>query len=374
MNPYLEKYLKITLNILLWVFGIAVLVFFLPKVALLFMPFIIGWIIALMANPIIKFLEKKLHIIRKHGSAILIMIVLAFLIFLIYLIVSKLMSEAIGFSMAFPDLYKNILEDLTVIQSNLKEIYKLFPQIIQENIVKFSGNIASAIPDNIKHLGEGTLVAAGSFAKNIPSIFISVIITIMSAYFMLVEKEKISDLFNKIITEEQSKKIHYYLGGSKEIVGGYFKAQFKIMIVVSIILLIGFLVLGIKYSLLLAVLIAFLDFLPFFGTGTVLIPWAIVKLFSADYKVALGLTIIYVISQVVRHLIQPKILADTIGLSPLLTLIFLYTGYKLGGVIGMILSVPVGMVVIHLFRRGFFDNIISIFCEILKDIKRYKKF
>ena len=121
--------------------------------------------------------------------------------------------------------------------------------------------------------------------------------------------------------------------------GGYFKAQFKIMGVVALILLVGFAILRIRYAVLFAVLIAVLDFLPFFGTGTVLIPWAVLKVFSADYEFAVGLIIIYLVSQLVRQLIQPKIVGDTIGLNPLATLFCMFIGYKVGGIIAMIIAV-----------------------------------
>ncbi len=145
----------------------------------------------------------------------------------------------------------------------------------------------------------------------------------------------------------------------KRLVGGYFLAQFKIMFVVAAILLAGFFILGIKYSFLLALLVAILDFLPLFGTGTVLIPWAVVKLLVGEYPMAVGLILLYVLTQVVRQVIQPKIVGDSMGLPPLMTLFFLYLGFKLHGISGMILAVPIGILVIDLFRYGAFDPMIE---------------
>ena len=118
----------------------------------------------------------------------------------------------------------------------------------------------------------------------------------------------------------------------KHVVGGYFKAQFKIMAVVYIILVIGLFIL----KVLVGFLIAFLDMLPFFGTGTVLGPWAIIKILSGDYAMAVGLIILYLVTQLVRQVIQPKILGDTIGMNPLATLFFMFIGYKFSSIIGMI--------------------------------------
>ena len=145
----------------------------------------------------------------------------------------------------------------------------------------------------------------------------------------------------------------------KYAVGGYFKAQFKIMFVVYILLVIGFAILDVHFSFLLALLIAFLDFLPFFGTGTALIPWAVYQLVTGDYRMLIGLLILYGVTQLVRQLIQPKLVGDSMGVNPLLTLVLLYVGYRIGSVLGMIFAVPVGMIVINLYKAGAFDYILD---------------
>ena len=145
----------------------------------------------------------------------------------------------------------------------------------------------------------------------------------------------------------------------KYAVGGYFKAQFKIMFVVYIILVIGFAVLKVHFSFLLALLIAFLDFLPFFGTGTALIPWAVYQLVTGNFRMLIGLLILYGVTQLVRQLIQPKLVGDSMGIRPLPTLAFLYIGYRIGSVLGMIFAVPVGMIIINLYKAGAFDYILD---------------
>ena len=116
---------------------------------------------------------------------------------------------------------------------------------------------------------------------------------------------------------------------------------------------------GIGYFVLVAFLISFLDFLPFFGTGTAMIPWAVYQFFMGDYKMTVSLVVLYVITQVVRQLLQPKMVGDSVGLNPLVTLLLLYVGYKAGGLLWMILSVPVGMVLINMCQAGAFDYIFN---------------
>ena len=116
-----------------------------------------------------------------------------------------------------------------------------------------------------------------------------------------------------------------------------------------------------------------LDFLPFFGTGTALIPWAVLKILSADYQFAVGLIIIYLVSQLVRQLIQPKIVGDTIGLNPLVTLFCMFIGYKVGGILAMIIAVPIGMILISLYESGAFDDLIADVKNLAEGLNNYRK-
>ena len=88
-----------------------------------------------------------------------------------------------------------------------------------------------------------------------------------------------------------------------------------------------------------------------------MIPWAVYTFFMGEYKTTVALVVIYVVTQVVRQLLQPKLVGDSVGLNPLVTLILLYIGYRIRGVIGMIIAVPVGMVLINMCQVGAFDYI-----------------
>ncbi len=105
-----------------------------------------------------------------------------------------------------------------------------------------------------------------------------------------------------------------------------------------------------------------------------LAPWAIIKILSNDYQMAVGLLILYAVSQVVRQVIQPKIVGDTIGMDPLATLFFMFIGYKVSSIIGMIIAVPIGMILINLYQAGVFDNQIRCVRELVKDINEFRRF
>ena len=156
-------------------------------------------------------------------------------------------------------------------------------------------------------------------------------------------------------------------------VGGYLKAQLRIEVWMYLLLVFGFALLQVDYALLIALGVAFLDLLPFFGTGTVLVPWAIAKILSADYKMAIGLLIIWGVGQLARQVIQPKIVGDSIGVPPLPTLFLLFVGFKLGGVLGMILAVPIGIIIYTMYQEGAFDTSVNSLKILVAGINHFRK-
>lgn len=367
------KYLKILVNLMVAALVIVFLCVIFPKMVTFFMPFVVGWIISMIANPLVRLLEKKLKIVRKHGSMMIIIGVLAVVILLGYLGVSKLVAETGNLIENLPQIYENWQQDFQEIGENLEIVYNRLPKDTQANIQNVSANLSGYLSGLVQSIGEPTVAAAGNFAKNVPGVLISVIMCILSAYFFTAERHEILRGVKKYVPVEVWDKVASVIAELKRVVGGYFKAQFKIMGVVYVILLVGLLIMRVGYSPLVAFLVAFLDALPFFGTGTVLIPWAVIKLLSADYEIAAGLVILYAVTQVVRQVIQPKIVGDTIGMNPLATLIFMYIGYKVSSVIGMIIAVPVGMILINLYQSGVFDNQIRCIRELVADINKFRK-
>ena len=216
-----------------------------------------------------------------------------------------------------------------------------------------------------------TLSAAGNIAKNIPHLLVMTIFVLLSAYFFIADQNKIISKAREVIHQTLVDKWNWLKNMFSKAVGGYFKAQFKIMGVIAGILWIGFMILGIDYSLLLAVVISFLDFLPFLGTGTVIWPWAVYLVLTGKYTTALGLMIIYFICLLVHQLLQPKFVGDTVGLDSLSTLIFMFIGYRFSSVIGMIIAVPIGIIVVNMYKAGAFDRIIIDLKSLVRDLYKY---
>ncbi len=324
-----------------------------------FMPFVIGWFIAYLAYPLVGWLESRVKIKKKLGSALIIILVIAIVVGLGYLGIVKLAREIQMALNNAPDLYQDLEAGFREIGERFQGVYRMLPENIQNGWNSLIQNMDERVGGVIAGIGNPAVEATGNVVKRIPGILVSVIVALVSAYFFTAQREEIIQWSKKVAPKAIEARMSMVMYNLKYAVGGYFKAQFKIMAVVGLILLCGFLILGVDYAFLLAILIAFLDFLPFFGTGTALIPWAVYKFFVMDIKIAIALLIIYGITQLVRQIIQPKLVGDSIGLSPLLTLILLYVGYRVGSLLGMILAVPIGMIILNLYKAGAFDYILD---------------
>lgn len=324
-----------------------------------FMPFVIGWFIAYLAYPLVGWLESRVKIKKKLGSALIIILVIAIVAGLGYLGIVKLAREIQMALNNAPDLYQDLEAGFREIGERFQGVYRMLPENIQNGWNSLIQNMDERVGSVIAGIGNPAVEATGNVVKRIPGILVSVIVALVSAYFFTAQREEIIQWSKKVAPKAIEARMSMVMYNLKYAVGGYFKAQFKIMAVVGLILLCGFLILGLDYAFLLAILIAFLDFLPFFGTGTALIPWAVYKFFVMDIKIAIALLIIYGITQLVRQIIQPKLVGDSIGLSPLLTLILLYVGYRVGSLLGMILAVPIGMIILNLYKAGAFDYILD---------------
>lgn len=368
-----RRILRILLNILIpamkillvCVGGLCLLKFFLP--------FVIGWLIAMVANPLVKFLERRLNLVRKHSSVIIVVAVLAGIIGGLYFLVGRVIIEIRLLVLDMPEIYEAVRLELMEALDSLNRMVARMPTGVQEWFNRTNENLGGIASSLMQKIAFPTVTVAGNVAKGIPGALVNSIVVILSSYFFIAEQDRIRDLAGRLIPSS-----FYSYGGLfrkdlKNLIGGYFLAQFRIMFVVAVVLAVGFLILGVRYGILLAVLIAILDFLPLFGTGTALFPWAVVKLLSGEAAFAVGLILLYVLTQVVRQIIQPKIVGDSMGLPPLLTLVFLYVGFKIRGISGMILAVPVGLVGVKLYEYGAFDPMIEQVKLLVQEINRLRK-
>ncbi len=374
MRDGLWHYGKITLNFLIALFGTLIVVLIVPRVLLFFTPFVIGWIIAWVSNPLVGFLEKKIKIRRKAVSVALIVIVIVLVSTVLYGSISFLVHEISGFLTTLPSTWETVEKTFVEMGDKASRLYENMPLEIRQGIEEFFSSMSAGIGNIISRLSEPTVDAVGNFAKNLPSAIVNIIICLLSAYFFIAEREGVIAFIKKATPVFILKKWNIVYDSLATAVGGYVKAQIKIEARIYVILFIGLLLIRVRYFALIALIIALIDILPIFGMGAILMPWAVIELFQGHYYTAVGLTVLWCIGNLVRQIIQPKIVGDSMGLATIPTLFLIYIGWRIGGVMGMIIAVPLGMLFVNLVNAGVFDTVVESFKILEKDITAFRTY
>lgn len=191
------------------------------------------------------------------------------------------------------------------------------------------------------------------FLSGLPDILLFLLTTVLSAFFAAVELPRLQDLFLTFLPERWLRKSRFVGTSLRRVLGSWFRAQMKLMVITFFLLLTGFLLLRIQMPLVLALTVSLLDALPLFGTGTVLIPWGLLAMVSGNFHRGVGLLLLYGLAALTRNVLEPRLLGSQLGLSPLLTLLSIYAGYRAFGFGGMLLLPILTMLGAELLRLRF---------------------
>lgn len=369
--------MKVALNLTITLIALLVCCWILPMLIRFFMPFVLGWIIACIAGPLVRFLESKIRIKRKAGGVVVMVSVIALVVLGCYAILSFLATQITGLVTELPQFWDNILTSAEQ-NSHLSGILeRFFPQNVAASLSGIGKELGVYIGEIIAGFGtqdSSALEAVGNVARQVPAVIIGIFMCFLSAYFFVSDKNHVVQELRERIPETILTKVDRFVGTLKKVIGGYLVAQVKIEVWVYILIVIGLFILKVPYGILIALAIACIDILPVFGSGFILWPWAIVAAFGQNYRLAIGLVILWGLGQLVRQMIQPKIVGDSVGLDPLPTLVLLYIGYKFGGFAGMILAVPIGIIFISLYEDGIFDTAKTSVMILIDGVNRFRKY
>lgn len=345
---YIYKIIRKILNIGLLIIGIYIGL----KLAVFYIPFIIAFIISLIIEPAIKFLMKKTNITRKMSSIIIFLLAFSIIIGSVTWGIISLVSES-----------TNLLQTLNIY------IDKAYTQM-QETISKMSITKIS-ISKNVSNLVQDAstdilfkisgwltefLTKLINVITSIPTIAIYTVITILSLYFICTDRIYILDLMEHHMPSKWIQKLAIHIKEISRNLGGYLKAVVTLIFVSFMISVIGLYILkfvgmNVKYPLLIALGIAFVDALPILGAGTVIVPWAIFSALDGDIKLAISIIILWIIMSVVRQFLEPKIVSGKIGIHPIFTIIAMYTGFRIIGILGMLVG-PIVLIIL----KSIFSN------------------
>lgn len=336
----------------------------------LFLPFLLGFAFSLLVNPLADKLQKRFKLPRGLSAIIVLVLTIGIIGSIAVGIIWKIIDELRNLYGNFSVIYANIESTYDMIQYKWITIRDILPESVKYTCDGLIMSAYDKLNEFINNLNYSPIVtSAGNFAKSLPGIFIGFIVFILSSFFMVSDSKTVSSAVHGLFSEKTVGRYHIIKENIQKYLGGYIKAQLIIMSIAFVIILTGLSILRIEYALLIAVAIAVFDALPFFGSGGILIPWAIISFISADIKSGIGLLIIYLTVLFTRQLIEPKIVSQNIGMHPIITLMSMYIGYRTFSIGGLILGPVTMMIIISLARAGVFDTPVAIIKAVGRSLK-----
>ena len=337
-------------HLLICIGGGAVLLYVFLRFGLkVILPFAIGWAVALLISPVAKKLAGKSGRGERVWSVILLLALLSLIIFLIVVASNRLFREA---RQLLVRLGAGEFSDITEkIGEMIKKLTERFPGASGEGgFFDFSEeiitNVVSSAVSGISSILTGIL---SSTVRGIPSFLLFVFVTVISSFYFCFDISVFHGFVRKILPTKMAAALPDAKKRVLGVAGRYFRAYVLILLMTFCQLFLGFGIMRVSYSFLLALVISFVDILPVLGVGSVLVPWAVFSFVSGRWNFGIGLLIIYGCVTVVRQIAEPKIVGGSIGLHPLATLVSMYAGLKLLGVTGLLIGPVTAIIVKSLF-------------------------
>lgn len=324
-------------------------------IPILFMPFIIAVILALLIEPVVSFFEELVHLKRGISVAISLISVTGLFVCILAIIISTIIRELndiYHLALSYSD---NIVNQVMASISSFRLFYlklNLPPEAqntLQETLEQSIELIKVLINASIEGLIQGLTA--------LPGLIILLMISMVASFFIIKDRAILRRFSLYVLPINIRNKTQNVVGELFKALIGFLKAYTILISITMIITLIALKILGVKYGFTIGIIIGLMDILPVLGPGTILIPWILWELISGNVKLGISLLILYLIISIVRQFLEPKIVGDNIGLHPLATLVSLYIGLQLGGIIGMILGPVIIVITMAMYRAGLFDGI-----------------
>ncbi len=327
-------------------------VYLLPKLFVWLLPFLLAFFVAYLTRPIVKFLSEKWHLPNKVSALVSLLLVLLTVGSAVGYIITKIVLELINLAEKMPIYLEHLPYYIKYVTGWIKVFQdSLSPEIssVFENAFEtLSSSIYSALGDIARQI----LNNAANFATAIPGIGIGFLVFFISCVFFCIDYDMIVSTLKRQLDPSSRKRFSEIKGYALDAITKYLKGVAIMTVIVYVVILTGLLILGINYAYLLALIIAFFDMLPLIGAGLFLIPWGAFHLFTGDIFLGIGLIALCFINSTVRQLVEPKVLSDSLGLYPIITLLSIYIGLKTIGFAGVILFPIITLVLVHLHSAG----------------------
>ena len=306
------------------------------------LPFLIAWGVAFALRPPSSFISKKLKLNRKFVAVTLAILFVA-------LGISTVVAASI---LAMHKLWEFLVEFVSSNQMGemLSGISDPVGLLLGER-VEFNSHVADAVKEAVNRLISWLVDAVSSAVSSVPRFLLFLLVTVIAAVYFSLDLERI----NKSVKELLPVRVSEALVKAKNrlfSVGVKFVRSYLILMLVTFALMsVGLLVLRIRGAVLVAAIIALLDLLPIIGVGTLLVPWRVFQMIFGNLGTGIGIAVLLVLHEVVRQFLEPRFIGKSLGLHPIVSLMLLYIGYSVFGILGLIFLPIIGALIALLLKK-----------------------
>lgn len=329
----------------LFVFGIR---WILPAM----LPFLVGLLVALTAEPLTGLLRDRMRLPRGLATGISITAAYGLLLLALYWLGRLAVREMDLLAQRLPALMERMDETAGQVEKLLLQAAQRAPERLRGALTE---NIRSLLSDGsalVQGFSGRVLNMASRMIVSLPDALVFLGTAVTSGFLISARLPRLREMLHGRLNGAFGGRVVLTLHNLRVNLLGFLRAQGKLMGLTFCILTMGFFILRIKHALIPAALTALVDALPMLGTGTVLIPWGLLAFLQGNHALALGLLALYGLCTLCRSMLEPRFLGRQLGLSPLLTLGAVYLGYRFWGILGMILAPVLGVTVMDLWDMG----------------------
>ncbi len=344
----MDRDYKKAANITVIILGAIAFAYLLFKYALYaVIPFVLAAVLGAVISPASDRLAKKTKIPKKIISVFLILLIFAAISLFVFFVISHLVreiSDLLSRLESDPDTVSDFISGIGSSLSSFGERFGFLRGILESEVgVDVNMLLENSLRSILSSLSGAIPSLAVGFVSKIPSALLFIAVFIISTFYFATDEGSISKGMTSFLPDRWQEKLPTVKAKLKTTLVGYLKAYLLIMLLTFTEVFLGLSILRVKYAFLAAILIAIVDILPILGTGTVLVPWAVISYISKDPRTGTGLLILYAITLIVRQLSEPKLVGDNIGLHPLATLASVYIGIVTIGFSGIFIGPMVAL-------------------------------
>lgn len=317
------------------------------------MPFLVAFLIACMLQPVIHLVTQKTRLGQKPVSVLLLIAFYALAAALITIVGSRLVIFFRDMFYTLPQTYETVIAPvLTSLQDRLDALLFATDPTLSAFFDVVSENISTALSGLVTAVSTGALGFLANLVSSVPSFIVKFVITIIASFFLVSDYYTITSFFARQLPASSRDLLFKIKQQTLAIIAKFGRAYAILMTLTFFEVLIGLSILRVDYAFLIALITAVVDILPILGTGTILIPWAVVSLIVGNFPLGIGLLILYAIIAIVRQTLEPRVIGKQIGLYPLVTLICMFVGTYLFGVLGLFGLPIIVTVLVQLNKNG----------------------